>query len=177
MGLLRRRGPDPAERRRATRVAEHGAGIEGYGSIGAAWPPVASAPDGGRRGDGASAMLPYGPRRFMSRPASNPSLRASLASWGRLAAGLALLVLAELRADFLATELRRLPFCGSALGETDLAAGPEKVRPPRLAANVTGAAFVVPSRLQEVGGVKIGIFGVADPAVVRPLGLSAEDPS
>jgi hypothetical protein len=84
---------------------------------------------------------------------------------------------ADLRAHFLATELARLPFGGSALGETDAAAGLERVQPPRLAANVRGAAKVVaPSSLRRVGGISIGVLGVTDPAVARGLGLNAEDP-
>ena len=83
---------------------------------------------------------------------------------------------AELRAAFLARELQRLPFGGSALGESDLAAGADRVTPRRLAANVSGAAFVEPSKVRTVGGVRIGLFGLADPAVVRASGLRAEDP-
>jgi hypothetical protein len=83
---------------------------------------------------------------------------------------------ADLRARFLATELPRLPFGGAALGESDLARGPAQVRPPRLAANITGAPFVAPSRIMEVGGIKVGVFGLADPAVAKAQGLSAEDP-
>lgn len=84
---------------------------------------------------------------------------------------------ADLRAGFLARELRKLPFGGSALGESDLSRGPERVQPKRLAANVRGAPFVEPSRLIDVGGIKFGVLGIADPAVVRALGFSAEDPA
>ena len=83
---------------------------------------------------------------------------------------------ADLRAAFLASELPRLPFAGSALGESDLARGAEHVKPPRLAANLS-APFVVPSRLEEVGGIKIGVFGLADPAVAATLGRKVEDPA
>jgi hypothetical protein len=83
---------------------------------------------------------------------------------------------ADLRAAFLATQLGRLPFGGSALGETDVAAGPRKVRPARLAANISGARFLAPSRIEEIGGIKIGVFGVAEPAVARRLDLKVEDP-
>src|SRR5206468_11927162 len=82
---------------------------------------------------------------------------------------------ADLRAAFLAAELPRLPFGGAALGETDLARGPGQVKPLRLAANVA-APFVAASRLEEVGGIKVGVFGVADPAAVEAVGLKAEDP-
>jgi hypothetical protein len=84
---------------------------------------------------------------------------------------------ADLRARFLATELAKLPFGGAALGETDAAAGLEKVQPPRLAANLRGAGKVVaPSSLRRMGGISIGVLGVTDPAVARALGLQAEDP-
>jgi hypothetical protein len=84
---------------------------------------------------------------------------------------------ADLRAAFLATELARLPFGGSALGELDLARGPERVRPARLAANVSGAPVVVPSPVRAVGGIRIGLLGLADPALARRFGWRAEDPA
>src|SRR4051794_36124158 len=83
---------------------------------------------------------------------------------------------AELRAQFLGRELGRLPFAGSALGESDLAAGVDRVTPPRLAANVVGAAFVQPAKVRDVGGVRIGVFGLADPAAATAAGLKVEDP-
>jgi hypothetical protein len=82
---------------------------------------------------------------------------------------------AELRAGFLARELAKLPFAGSALGEADFALGAEKVSPPRLAANLK-APFAVPSRLEEVGGIKIGVLGLADPAIESQYGNKPEDP-
>jgi hypothetical protein len=84
---------------------------------------------------------------------------------------------ADLRAAFLAAELGRLPLGGSALGEMDLARGAERVVPKRLAANVGGAPVVEPSRLREVGGIRIGLLGLADPAVARRFGWKAEDPA
>jgi hypothetical protein len=86
---------------------------------------------------------------------------------------------ADLRAAFLTTQLGKLPFGGSALGETDLRAGPDKVKPPRLAANLTapaGSKVIAPSRLEKVGGIEIGIFGVADPALGPRIGAKGEDP-
>jgi hypothetical protein len=82
---------------------------------------------------------------------------------------------AELRAQFLGRELGRLPFGGSALGEADLAAGAERVTPRRLAANLVGAPFVEASKVREVGGVRIGLFGLADPAAAAAAGLKVED--
>ncbi len=83
---------------------------------------------------------------------------------------------ADLVAGFLAQELPRLPFGGSALGETDLARGLAKVQPQRLAANLDSLAFVEPSRIKLVGGIKIGVFGLVDPDLAQEKGLHAEDP-
>ena len=83
---------------------------------------------------------------------------------------------AKLRAEFLAREIVRLPFGGAALGDTDLAAGVGQVKPRRLAVNLDGASFVEPSRIVEVGGIKIGVLGIADPAVARTAGLTAREP-
>jgi hypothetical protein len=84
---------------------------------------------------------------------------------------------ADLNAAFLAAELAKLPFGGAALGESDLARGAEKVVPRRLAANVSGAPVVEASRIRTVGGIRIGVFGVADPALARRHGWKAEDPA
>ncbi len=83
---------------------------------------------------------------------------------------------AELRADFLAKQLTRLGLAGSALGGADLLRGSDRVTPPRLASNLPTAAFALPGRVVTAGTVKLGIFGVADPAAMRERGLRAEDP-
>ena len=83
---------------------------------------------------------------------------------------------AKLRAEFLSREIVRLPFGGAALGDTDLAAGVGQVKPRRLAVNLDGASFVEPSRIVEVGGIKIGVLGIADRAVARTAGLTAREP-
>ena len=83
---------------------------------------------------------------------------------------------ADLVAGFLAQELTHLPFGGSALGETDLERGVAKVQPKRLAANLDSPAFVEPSRIKLVGGIKLGIFGLVDPGLAQEKGLHAEDP-
>lgn len=82
---------------------------------------------------------------------------------------------AKLRAEFLSREIVRLPFGGAALGDTDLAAGVAQVKPRRLAINLDGASLVEPSRIVEVGGIKIGVLGIADPAVARTAGLAARE--
>ncbi|MBN2573466.1 MAG: hypothetical protein JXP73_02775 [Deltaproteobacteria bacterium] len=83
---------------------------------------------------------------------------------------------ARLRAEFLARELGRLPFAGSAVGESDLAWGADQVLPKRLAANLEAPAFVEPSRLVETGGIRFGVLGIVAPDVARRAGLSASDP-
>jgi hypothetical protein len=89
---------------------------------------------------------------------------------------------ADLQAAFLATELAKLPLAGAGLGEADLARGPGRVVPRRLAANAgtgdgAGAPFLQPSQLRTVGGIKVGVLGVADPELLRRQGLKAEDPA
>jgi len=81
-----------------------------------------------------------------------------------------------LRARFLARTLEGLgvPFA-SGLAETDLQDHGD-VLPRRLAVNVTKTAAVTASRLETLGGLKVGIFGVADPALAARLGAQAEDP-
>ncbi len=61
------------------------------------------------------------------------------------------------------------------LGPNDLAAGASKVRPPRSAANVPAAAGVAlaPPQVLEVGGVKVGVFGVVAPEAVAAAGIKA----
>lgn len=83
---------------------------------------------------------------------------------------------ADLRAAFLAGELAKLPFGGAGLGESDLSGGPDKVRPKRLAANLPAASFVEPAQIRQVGGVRVGIFGLVDTTVALPAGLRADDP-
>ncbi len=87
---------------------------------------------------------------------------------------------AKLRADFLAHEIAKLPFGGSALGDSDLAFGPGDVVPKRLAVNLAQAPFVEPSHLATVGSIKIGVLGIADPAdpdLLAKVGLPVQDPT
>jgi hypothetical protein len=60
------------------------------------------------------------------------------------------------------------------LGADDLALGAGKVRPARLAANVSGVPLAAP-RVHLLNGVKVGVFGVAQPARVAPLSATAPD--
>jgi len=82
---------------------------------------------------------------------------------------------AELRAEFLAREIEKLPFGGSAVGASDLARGPGSVAPKRLAVNLAGP-FVEPSHIATVGAIKIGVLGIVDPEVAATAGLSAQEP-
>jgi hypothetical protein len=65
------------------------------------------------------------------------------------------------------------------LGPTDLADGAAAVRPPRMAANIAADAglALAPPRVVDAGGIKIGLFGVVDPAAVRGRGIAAGDPA
>jgi hypothetical protein len=81
------------------------------------------------------------------------------------------------RARFLGQALTTIgpPFV-SGLAETDIVAHSAVAAPERLAANLSGCKGVAPSSLTTVGGVRVGILGVADPALAPTLGGKAEDP-
>jgi len=81
------------------------------------------------------------------------------------------------RAAFLGDALRRIgPPFAAGLAETDIQGRTQVMAPERIASNFTRAKNVVPSRLETVGGVRVGILGVADPALASGLGATAEDP-
>ena len=84
----------------------------------------------------------------------------------------------ELRAKFLAAELGKLGLAGAGLADSDLSAGPALAQPPRLAVNLTSlpGLATAPSVLRDVGGVRVGVLGVVDPAVVSAAGGKAEEP-
>lgn len=88
---------------------------------------------------------------------------------------------ARLRAKFLAEQMVKLPFGGMALGISDLALGNDAVAPKRLAANLESAPFVKaciePSRIVEVGRIRIGVAGVVEPETAARAGLKARDPA
>jgi hypothetical protein len=84
---------------------------------------------------------------------------------------------ARLKARFLADQMAKLPSAGFALGASDLALGPGAVAPKRLAANLPDAPFVEPSRLVEVGGIKIGVVGIVDAETAAKAGLAMRDPA
>jgi hypothetical protein len=82
----------------------------------------------------------------------------------------------ELRATFLGRELERLGLRAAGLAETDLGPDPSKLTPHRLAANFGRSPLLEPSALVEEGGIRVGVLGVADPALAGALGTTAQDP-
>jgi len=81
------------------------------------------------------------------------------------------------RAEFLGEALAHIgPPFAAGLAETDVAAGSTVAVPERIASNISGAKNVAPSRLETVGGLRVGIIGVADPALAAGIGGKAEDP-
>ena len=62
------------------------------------------------------------------------------------------------------------------LADNDLGAGHGEVTPRRLAVNFSKSPAIVPSELKTIGDVRVGIFGVADPALAARVGATAEDP-
>ncbi|HMF43075.1 MAG TPA: multiheme c-type cytochrome [Polyangia bacterium] len=83
----------------------------------------------------------------------------------------------EARAEFLATALGSIgPPFAAGLAETDIIGHATVAPPARLAANLGHGAGVAPSWLKSVGGVRVGIVGVADPALAQDLHATGEDP-
>lgn len=82
---------------------------------------------------------------------------------------------AELVSKFIADEIVRLPFGGSALGDTDCLHGKTGVMPKRLATNLPPSPFTEASRLLDVGGIRVGVLGIADPSASQQLDVPALD--
>ena len=83
----------------------------------------------------------------------------------------------DIRARFLVAQYERLGLVGIGLAETDASSGPAEIRPARLASNVTGAgAAVRPPRVENIGGVKVGIVGIAGAEAAAAVGAKAGDP-
>jgi hypothetical protein len=82
----------------------------------------------------------------------------------------------ELRARFLGKTLEGLGPFAAGLAETDVGLPHGELVPRRLAVNLSKATSVAPSELKTIGAVKVGIFGVADPATAARIGAQAEDP-
>ena len=67
----------------------------------------------------------------------------------------------ELKADLLANIYKdQLHVAALGLGPADLAKGPDKLRLPRTESDTSGAYAGQPAAIHEVGGAKIGVFGV-----------------
>jgi hypothetical protein len=77
----------------------------------------------------------------------------------------------ELKADLIARLLPTLGLAAAGLGPNDLPAP----RFPRQAANVSAGAPTEPPRVVDVGGARVGVFGVVDPDAVP--GVTAGDPA
>jgi len=83
----------------------------------------------------------------------------------------------EARAQFLAKAIGGIgPPFAAGLAETDVVAHAAVAPPVRLAANLVHAAGVGPSWLRTVGGVRVGVLGVADPALAPEVRATGEDP-
>jgi len=82
----------------------------------------------------------------------------------------------DLRAKFLGKTLQALGPFAAGLAENDISAGHGEVTPRRLAVNFSRSPAIVPSELKTIGDVRVGIFGVADPALATRVGAQAEDP-
>jgi len=83
----------------------------------------------------------------------------------------------DLKADLLAAVYKdELQVAAVGLGPTDLATGVEHVRLPRQVVNLpeTAGVLLAAPTLVTVGGDRLGVFGVIDPALVPTLG--AGDP-
>jgi hypothetical protein len=82
----------------------------------------------------------------------------------------------DLRARFLGKTLQALGPFAAGLADNDIGAGHGEVTPRRLAVNFSRSPAIVPSELKTIGDVRVGIFGVADPALAARVGAQAEDP-
>jgi hypothetical protein len=81
----------------------------------------------------------------------------------------------DLRARFLGKTLQALGPFAAGLADNDIGAGHGEVTPRRLAVNFSKSQAIVPSELKTIGDVRVGIFGVADPALATRVGAQAED--
>jgi hypothetical protein len=81
------------------------------------------------------------------------------------------------RAKFLGQALTDIgPPFAAGLAETDVIGRGAVAPPARLAANLAHCAGVTESVLKNVGGVRVGVLGVADPALAAGLGGTGDDP-
>lgn len=85
------------------------------------------------------------------------------------------LAAAKLKARFVAERLTALGLAGAGVGSGDLAGGLNELRPPRLAANISGTPFRAGELLRR-GTMSIGLLGVIDADTATGAGLTATDP-
>jgi hypothetical protein len=85
----------------------------------------------------------------------------------------------DARAAFLAASFKTLGFGGVGLADSDLAGGVAHVAPRRLASNFAASAIVQAPTVQIVGSgagaIKVGVLGIADPALADRAGAPGED--
>ncbi|HET6150755.1 MAG TPA: multiheme c-type cytochrome, partial [Polyangia bacterium] len=85
----------------------------------------------------------------------------------------------DARAAFLAATVGKLGFVGVGLADSDLTAGLAAVHPQRLASNFAPSTVVRAPAVHTVGtgtgAVKVGVLGIADPALADRLGAPSED--
>jgi hypothetical protein len=84
----------------------------------------------------------------------------------------------RLKAALILAQVDKLGLTASGLGRFDLSDGKQQLKPARQAANVPagqGVALEAP-KVIDVGGVKLGVFGLANPEDLPAAGLSASDP-
>jgi hypothetical protein len=82
---------------------------------------------------------------------------------------------AEMKAELLEQAWRDLGAV-VALGDEDLREGAARLAATkRVVANASGAPWIEPRALRDAGGVKVGVFGLVDPAKTFP-GLTVSDP-
>ncbi len=117
---------------------------------------------GKTRGKGAVAWLDAGSLLYSEQPALSQGKREQ----------------ERLKADLIVEHASKLGLAAAGLGAYDLSDGKDQVRPPRQAANVTpaeGVPLEIP-RVLELGGVKVGVFGLAAPDEMERVGVKASDP-
>ncbi|WP_428267485.1 UshA-like (seleno)protein [Haliangium sp.] len=77
------------------------------------------------------------------------------------------------------TYTERLEAAAIGLGPNDLGRGVAAVTPPRHAANLSADSGIPlePPELVDIGGVRVGVFGVVAPAALSALDITAGDPA
>lgn len=82
----------------------------------------------------------------------------------------------ELRARFLGRTLPSLGPFAAGMADTDVGLPHGELAPRRLAVNFAKSPAIAPSELKTIGDVRVGVLGVADPALGPKVGGEATDP-